>query len=126
MEFVFNKVRSFSTVDVMDLELIAGIVSEYLSDAAEIGLKQEEEGEWPAKLNMIQDLAPQLGPASNKKAGPIDALLSVSQGTINPPTSSEPAIPASSKPSIVSRLASVHTLLWLPLNRTWMKITRAT
>lgn len=126
MEFVFNEVRSFSTVDVMDLELFAGIVSECLSDGAEIGLKHAQEGEWPAKLNTTQNLAPQLGHASNEKAGPIDALLSPPQDTINPPTSfGEPAIPASSKPNIVPKFASVHTLLWLSLKRAWVRIIRA-
>jgi hypothetical protein len=127
MEFVFNEKRSFSAVDVMDLELIAGTVSEYLSNAAEIGLKRAEEGEWPAKLNTTQNLAPQLGHTLNKKLDPIDARLGPSQGTIIPLTTfNETSIPASSKPNILSKLAGVHTLLWVFLKRTWMKITRAT
>jgi hypothetical protein len=45
MEFFYRETRSFSTGQVMDLELIAGVVSERLSAAAEVELKQEAEVE---------------------------------------------------------------------------------
>lgn len=42
MEFFYKESRSFSTGHVMDLELIAGVVSERLSAAAKVDLKPEE------------------------------------------------------------------------------------
>lgn len=45
MEFFYRESRSFSTGHVMDLELIAGVVSERLSAAADADLKPEEPGD---------------------------------------------------------------------------------
>lgn len=42
MEFFYRETRSFSTGQVMDLELLAGVVSEHLSAVAEVELKPEE------------------------------------------------------------------------------------
>ncbi len=47
MEFFYKESRSFSTGHVMDLELIAGVVSERLSAAAEGDLKPGEPGDNP-------------------------------------------------------------------------------
>ena len=47
MEFFYRESRSFSTGHVMDLELIAGVVSERLSAAAEVDLKAEEPDDNP-------------------------------------------------------------------------------
>ncbi len=47
MEFFYKESRSFSTGHVMDLELIAGVVCERLSAAAEDDLKAEEPGDNP-------------------------------------------------------------------------------
>ncbi|MGA9812996.1 MAG: GAF domain-containing protein [Terriglobales bacterium] len=47
MEFFYRESRSFSTGHVMDLELIAGAVSERLSAAAEVDLKPEEPDDDP-------------------------------------------------------------------------------
>lgn len=41
MEFFYREARSFSTGQIMDLELVAGVVSESLSAAAVSGLKHE-------------------------------------------------------------------------------------
>src|SRR5438445_942826 len=41
MEFIFQEMHSFSTADVMDLELIAGIISEYLSPQVERSSNQK-------------------------------------------------------------------------------------
>lgn len=120
VEFLFTERRSFSTVDVMDLELLAGVVSECLSGAAQIEVEQTEEREWPAKPNAVQNLAPQLGHSLNEKAGLVDAPLSAFQDTINAETSlRKPATPESSKPNTTSTLATVSNLLWLALKRAW-------
>src|ERR1700738_4496577 len=44
VELLFQETRSFSTGDVMDLELIAGVVSDALNVAAQIELKPAEGG----------------------------------------------------------------------------------
>ena len=87
MELLFKEMRSFSTGDVMDLELITGVVSEHLSGAAQIGLRQRRERECPANTKAVENIEPQLGHSSNEKAGLVDALPSPSQDTINAETS---------------------------------------
>jgi len=71
----------------MTLELIADVISEGLSGAAQIELKQAEGRECPAKPKPVENIEPQLGHSSNEKAGLVDALPSPSQDTINAETS---------------------------------------
>lgn len=125
MEFVFKEVRSFLIVDVMDLELIAGIVSERLNGAAEIELKHAKGRKWPARPNTVQNLAPQVGHSLNEKAGLVDALLSPSEDTITATSLSKPAIPESSRSNTISKSATALTLLWLALKRVWMRSIRS-
>ena len=87
MELLFKEMRSFSTGDLMTLELIADVISEGLSGAAEIELKQGEGRECPAKPKPVENIEPQLGHSLKEKAGLVDALPSPSQDTINAETS---------------------------------------
>src|SRR6266550_8949117 len=96
MEFIFQDMHSFSTADVMDLELIVGIVSEYLS--------------------------PQAGRSSNGKAGLLGSSLSPSRDT-GDAALSKPAILESSGPNPLSHLASARALsfLWPGVKKAWMR-----
>jgi len=94
MEFIFQDMHSFSTADVMDLELIVGIVSEYLS--------------------------PQAGRSSNGKAGLLGSSLDPSRDTFDAALLSKPAILESSKPNPISHLASARAL-WPALKSVWMR-----
>ena len=59
MEFFYRESRSFSTGHVMDLELIAGVVSERLSAAADADLKPEEPGDGFAETGANDNPNPQ-------------------------------------------------------------------
>jgi len=87
MELLFEEMRSFSTGDLMTLELIADVISEGLSGAAQIELKRGQGRECPAKPKPVENIEPQLGHSLNEKAALVDALPSLSQDTINAETS---------------------------------------
>lgn len=126
MELLFKDKRSFSTGDLMTLELIIDVVSEHLSGAAQIGLTQAEGRECPAKPKAVENIEPQFGHSSDEKADRADALPSPFQDTINAETSvGKFAASESSKPSTISRFSTAPTLLWLAMKRAWMKSIRA-
>ena len=87
MELLFEEMRSFSTGDLMTLELIADVISEGLSGAAQIELKRGQGRECPAKPKPVENIELQLGHSLNEKAALVDALPSLSQDTINAETS---------------------------------------
>jgi hypothetical protein len=60
MEFFYKEMRPFSTGQVMDLELIAGVVGEHLSAAAEVDLKPEEARDRFAKPQANDNPQPQI------------------------------------------------------------------
>jgi len=97
MEFIFQEMHSFSTADVMDLELIAGIVSEYLS--------------------------PQVERSLNRKARLLGSPLNPSRDTFDATLLTKPAILESSKPNPISHLASARALsfLWPALKSAWIR-----
>ena len=57
-EFLYNETRSFSTGQVMDLELIAGVVSRVLSEAGDDELKPEGKRDSTAKTQTDDDSKP--------------------------------------------------------------------
>ena len=87
MELLFKEMRSFPPGDLMTLELIADVISEGLSGAAQIESKQAEGRECPAKPKPVEDIEPQLGHSLNEKAGLVDTLPSASPDTIDAETS---------------------------------------
>ena len=72
IELLFKEMRSFSTGDVMDLELITGVISEGLSGAAQIESRQRGGRECPANARAVEKIQPRLGHPSNQKAGLVD------------------------------------------------------
>lgn len=65
MEFFFREMRFFSTGQVMDLELIAGVVSERLSAAVEADLKTEEARDRLARLQADDNPQPRISDATD-------------------------------------------------------------
>ena len=65
MEFFFKEMRFFSTGQVMDLELIAGVVSEHLSAAVEADLKTEEARDRLARLPADDNPQPRISDATD-------------------------------------------------------------
>jgi hypothetical protein len=116
IELLFKEMRSFSTGDVMDLELITGVISEGSSGAAQIESRQGRGRERPANTKAAESIQPRLGHPSNRKAGLIDAETSFVESA-----SPEPMVLG----LLASKLATAPTLLWLAFKKTWMRRIRA-
>jgi len=127
IELLFKEIRAFSTGDVMDLELIAGVISEGLSGAAQIESRQTGGRECPANTKGIENIQSQLGHSLNQKAGLVDAEPGPSRDTISTETSfMKSATPESKVLGLPgSKLATASTLLWLALKKAWVRCIRA-
>jgi hypothetical protein len=86
MEFLFQEKRSFSAGEVMDLGLIAGVISDSLGGAGHTGVTQAEGGEWPPETKTVTNVEMQPGPSLKEKAGPGDALPSPVKNTTDAET----------------------------------------
>ena len=127
VELLFQETRSFSTGDVMDLELIAGVVSDALNGAAQIELKPAEGGESRTKSIPEKAVEPQLRHRLNKKAGLVGGLLHPFRATTDEETSLKKSANSESMMLglLASKLAAAPTRLWLTLKRAWTRRVRA-
>jgi hypothetical protein len=127
VELLFQETRSFSTGDVMDLELIAGVVSDALNGAAQIELKPAEGGESRTKSIPEKAVEPQLRHTLNKKAGLVGGLLHPFRATTDEETSLKKSANSESMMLglLASKLAAAPTRLWLTLKRAWTRRVRA-
>src|ERR1700730_4816185 len=127
VELLFNEMRSFSTGDVMDLELIAGVVSDALNVAAQIELKPAEGGESRTKSIPEKAVEPQLRHTLNKKAGLVGGLLHPFRATTDEETSLKKSDNSESMMLglLASKLADAPTPLLLTLKRAWTRRVRA-
>jgi hypothetical protein len=122
MEFLFQQKHSFSAGEVMDLGLIAGVISDSLGGATHIGVNQAEGREWPPETKTAKNVELQPGPSLKEKAGPGDALPSPVKDTIDAET---PLIPESMVVGApVSELPTVPDQLWLAFKRAWTRHPR--
>jgi hypothetical protein len=113
MELLFKGRRSFSTGEVMTLELIADLVGGRLAGVSRIDATQPEAQEFPTRLRITGDIEPQLEPAAL-----VQAQLSFSQYT-NSDTASETTLNLeSSIPGTVAALAAAP----VPCKRVWSKL----
>jgi hypothetical protein len=124
MEFLFEEIRSFSTGCVMDLELIASVVSECSGCAAQIGLRRTQEWEIPTRAVETNEI--QLGNALDKKAGPVDALpISwVDSNNAETPLKRAPAHGSTVLGLLLSRLVNAFCLLGIGSKRGWMQVLK--
>jgi len=67
MEFLFLEKRFFSSGDVMDLGLIAGVISGSLAGVSDTGIKQAERPESPHETNAAEDVEAQPKHSRNQK-----------------------------------------------------------
>ena len=78
IEFLFKERRSFSIGDVMDLELIAGVISESLRGTEPMGLKQAGGRECLVQTEPVENVESQvgdsLGASLNEKLSLVQAL----------------------------------------------------
>jgi hypothetical protein len=115
IEFLFKERRLFSIGDVMDLELIAGVISESLSGA---------------ETKPVENIESQGGDSSgvslNEKAGLVQVLASPFPDTTDTQTSlTTSATPESIVLGLLSSdLNTAPTVLWPGLRRAWMRWAR--
>src|SRR5216683_4572137 len=86
MEFLYQQKHSFSAGEVMDLGLIAGVISDSLGGATHTGVKQAEGREWPPETKTVKNVELQPGHSLKEKASPGDALPSPVKNTIHAET----------------------------------------
>lgn len=67
MEFLFHEKLKFTAGDVMDLGLIAGVISESLGSVAGGGVRREEEREPASEIRAVKNMEPLPAPPSNPK-----------------------------------------------------------
>jgi hypothetical protein len=129
MEFLFPEKRSFSPGDVMDFGLIAGVISESLGGAIQVGVKQAEGRERtpPTESFKSVELQPERRlpePTLNEKPDSAEALASIEDSS-EAETATHPidfSIPESiPMRTIGSRPAMAPVLLWLALKRAWAR-----
>ena len=104
MEFLFLEKRLFSSGDVMDLGLIAGVISGSLSGVSNTGIKQPEGPGSRHEPEAAEDVEAQPEHFRNQKANPSGALPSPFKDTIDDAmfleksSTPEPIIPGSRLP----------------------------
>ena len=123
MEFLFLEKRSFSSGDVMDLGLIAGVINGCLAGVSNIGVKQTEGPELPHETKAAEDVEARPGQSRNQKDNPSGALLRSFRDTIDDEiplkksSTPEPIVPGSRL--LKSPTAPVR--LWRTFKRAWTR-----
>jgi hypothetical protein len=113
MELLFKQARSFSTGDVMTLELIADIVSGRVAGVGQIETAQPGAQESPVRLRITEDIGPQ-----GDQVAPVQTRLSFSQYS-NSDTAPELTVNLeSSIPGIMPASAAASA----PRKRVWSKL----
>ena len=130
IEFLFHEKRSFSSGDVMDLGLIAGVISESLGGHA----SRSEAGERTrvhASDRTREKGKLQHEPRLKQKADPSEEPPSLAKDSLAPTSPIESSIIESSIPesvkmgSIASRLVTTTSRLWLAVKKACVRRLRA-
>ena len=122
MEFLFQERRSFSAGDVMDLGLIAGVISESVGDDTESEGNGAEGGAPPA---MHKNVAQRPEYPTDARADAGNDLLNRFKQTTNAKTTVPSPAPASLLESAVAaRMIPTTKEFWLAVKRAWMRHSR--
>jgi len=122
MEFIFEEKRSFSTACVIDLELIASVVSECSTFTAQTGLRRTEERE--ISTGEAEATEVRLGHASDKK-GSVDSLPVSQEDSKNAGTPLEiETAPESTVLAVPAAKLATPSRLGLAVKRVWMRILK--
>jgi hypothetical protein len=123
IELLFRERRSsFSTGDVMDLELIAGVISQSFSAIQKTELKQVVGRECLAETNAAENIESQVRDSVTEKTDLVHVMASPFPHT----TDAQRTLWTSATPEsmvlslLASKLAAAPTLLWLAFKRAWM------
>jgi hypothetical protein len=123
IEFFFQEKRSFSPGDVMDLGLIAGVISESLGGSRQIGVKHASGP--PVEIKIVANVE-RTGNSLNEKADPGE----VSPGTVEKAIDPETVLTESStresmaQGSLTTKLATAPAQIWLTFKRVWTRHAR--
>jgi hypothetical protein len=125
MEFLFRERRCFSSGDVMDLGLIAGVISGSFAGVSNTGVKQAERPESPHETKAAEDVEvqPEL---RNQKDNPRGALPSPFKDMIDDEMlldksfTPEPIVPCSRLP----KSPGAPLRLWRTFKRAWVRPSR--
>ena len=125
MEFLFPEKRFFSSGDVMDLGLIAGVISGSLAGVSNAGIKQAEGPESPHRTKAPEDVEAQPERLRNQKDNPSEALPSTLKGALademllKKSSTPKPIVPRSRLP----KSPGAPVRLWLTFKRAWTRPT---
>ena len=123
MEFLFRDRRFFSSGDVMDLGLIAGVISGCFAGVSNTGVKQAERSESPHEPKAAEDVEAQPEHLRNQKDNSSGALPSPFKDTIDDEmlleksSTPEPIVPGSRLP----KSPGAPVRLWLTFKRAWTR-----
>jgi hypothetical protein len=117
IEFFFPEKRSFSPGDVMDLGLIAGVISESLGGAKNVGVKLASVHPPEPRPNPSLDAA-QRTLKEEEELTPGETEQDVSASANDPKTPAESSDPASTVPvTLAKKLPAAPRQLWLNLKK---------
>ena len=123
VELLFKERRSFSTGDVRDLELIAGVISERLSGIEQMELEPAAGRECLAKTDAAENIESQVKDPLNEKTDLVHLLANPYPDT----TDAQRSLTTSATPEsmvlglLASKLATAPTLLWLAFKKACMR-----
>ena len=118
MQFLFREKLDFSPGDVMDLGLVAGVISESFGGSPQIGVTHSERRGSLSDKESVDGIRRPLGVSPKKQSAPDKNLTRLGRDANYPK-------PASTPESAVldslasSRLSAVPTLLWRALKKAW-------
>ena len=123
MQFLFRERLDFSSGDLMDLGLVAGVISEsFSSSQQQIGVAESEGRGNLSDKKSVNGIGPPLSVSSKKQSGRDENLACLVREANDAKTmSSEPSSPESAvlHSLVSSRLGAAPTLLWRVLKKAW-------
>lgn len=123
IEFFFTEGRSFSAEDVMDLALVAGVISESLGGSRNIGVKRTMWSRRPPATGVSQNSAPHSGLKMHSQ--PEDSKLpQPDTGRAGIVAEAQSTQPESGSPEVVldtlaTKLGTAPGQVWRILKKTW-------
>jgi len=122
IELLFKERRSFSTGDVVDLELIAGVISQSLNGVEQMELNQAAGRECLATTNAAENIESQVRDSLNENTDVVHVQARSFPGTAD----AQRSLTTSATPEsmvlglLASKLAAAPILLWRAFKRAWM------
>jgi len=118
MQFLFREKLDFSPGDLLDLGLIAGVISESLGASPQIGVAHSEGRGNLSDKESVDDIPPQPGVWKKKQSAPDKNLTRLGREANHTKTAS--TLESAVLDSLASsRLSAAPTLFWRALKKAW-------